>query len=154
MVDPQRDIDRVITVAGRLNARIVLVLKTHVHNDYPSGGLEPVRRTGAEYGFAAADEVPVEHRPLREGDVVEPSEHVWIQAVATPGHTYYHLPPVAHSCGQPAAGGCVHRGALLFGTTGRTDLLGEEHKPEPARQQYDSVRNPAETLPDGVGALR
>src|SRR5699024_142240 len=91
VVDPQRDVDRVLALAGRLHVRIVLVLETHVHNDYVSGGLELARITGADYGFAAADEVPFAHRPLHDGDVIEPSARMWIRAVATPGHTYHHL---------------------------------------------------------------
>uniref|UniRef100_UPI0030C74531 MBL fold metallo-hydrolase n=1 Tax=Saccharopolyspora rectivirgula TaxID=28042 RepID=UPI0030C74531 len=49
VVDPQRDVDRVLAAAGRLGVRIALVLETHLHNDYVSGGLELSRLTGAEY---------------------------------------------------------------------------------------------------------
>jgi len=33
VVDPQRDVDRVIALAGRLGVRISHVVETHVHND-------------------------------------------------------------------------------------------------------------------------
>ncbi|MFD0853467.1 MBL fold metallo-hydrolase, partial [Actinomadura adrarensis] len=39
VVDPQRDIDRVLALAGRLGVRITHVAETHLHNDYVSGGL-------------------------------------------------------------------------------------------------------------------
>src|SRR5699024_10606588 len=41
-------------------------------------------------------------------------------------------------------------GSLLFRTTGRTDLLGEQHNHELARHQYDSARKLVETPPDGA----
>lgn len=148
VVDPQRDVDRVIAAAGRLGVRIVLVLETHVHNDYVSGGLELARLTGAEYGMSAADEVPFERRPLSDGDVVEPSPRMRIRAVATPGHTYHHLSYVLEGADGPV--GVFTGGSLLYGTTGRTDLLGTEHSEELARHQHASVRKLAAILPDGA----
>lgn len=48
VVDPQRDVDRILATAGQLGVRIALVLDTHLHNDYVSGGLELARLTGAD----------------------------------------------------------------------------------------------------------
>ena len=51
VVDPQRDIDRVLDLAAtERDVRIACVLETHVHNDYVTGGLGarpdvPERRT-------------------------------------------------------------------------------------------------------------
>lgn len=148
VVDPQRDIDRVLAVAGRWNVRITLVVETHVHNDYVSGGLELARLTGADYGIAAADEVPFERLPLSDGDVVELSPKLRMRALATPGHTYHHLSYVLEGPAGPA--GVFTGGSLLFGTTGRTDLLGEQHSEELARHQHESARKLATVLPDGA----
>lgn len=38
VVDPQRDIDRVLALAGREGIRITHVAETHLHNDYVTGG--------------------------------------------------------------------------------------------------------------------
>ncbi|MFC7344371.1 MBL fold metallo-hydrolase [Saccharopolyspora griseoalba] len=148
VVDPQRDVDRVIAAAGRSGVRIALVLETHVHNDYVSGGLELARLTGAEYGLAAADEVPFERRGLAEGDVVELSARLQVRVVATPGHTFHHLSYVLE--GEQGPAGVFTGGSLLFGTTGRTDLLGAEHSEELARHQHASARKLAVLLPDGA----
>jgi len=148
VVDPQRDVDRVIAAAGRLGVRIALVLETHIHNDYVSGGLELARLTGAEYALAAADEVPFERRPLRDGDVVTVSERLRVRAVATPGHTFHHLSYLLEGVDGPV--GVFTGGSLLFGTTGRTDLLGEHHSEELARHQHASARRLADMLPDGA----
>lgn len=145
VIDPQRDIDRAIAVAGRLGVRVRFVVETHVHNDYVSGGLELARLTGAGYGFAAANEVPFEHTPLRDGDVLEVSPRMNIRAVATPGHTFQHLSYVLE--GQSGAVGVFTGGSLLYGTTGRTDLLGSHHAQGLTRHQYTSVRKLVTLLP-------
>ena len=148
VVDPQRDVDRVIAAAGRAGVRIALVVETHVHNDYVSGGLELARLTGAEYGVAAADELPFAGRGLADGDVVELSGRMRLRVVATPGHTFHHLSYVLE--GEEGPVGVFTGGSLLFGTTGRTDLLGAEHSEELARHQHTSVRRLADLLPDGA----
>lgn len=148
VVDPQRDIDRILALAGRFDVRVALVLETHVHNDYVSGGLELARITGADYGLAADDEVPFTHRPIQPGETVEVSSRMNVRAVATPGHTFHHLSYVLR--GEAGAVGVFTGGSLLFGTTGRTDLLGSEHSAELARHQYSSVNKLADELPDGA----
>lgn len=39
VVDPQRDIDRVLEAADEAGVRITDVFETHLHNDYVTGGL-------------------------------------------------------------------------------------------------------------------
>ena len=48
VIDPQRDIDRVLALAASAGVRITHVAETHIHNDYVSGGLDLARRTGAD----------------------------------------------------------------------------------------------------------
>ncbi|MUL41528.1 MBL fold metallo-hydrolase [Streptomonospora sp. PA3] len=148
VVDPQRDVDRVLALAGRLGVEITHVVETHVHNDYVSGGLELSRLTGADYGVAAADDVPFRHTPLSDGDTVEVSGGMRLRVVATPGHTFHHLSYVLES--PRGAQGVFTGGSLLFGTTGRTDLLGKEHAQTLARHQHASARRLADVLPDGA----
>ena len=47
VVDPQRDIDRVLGLAESAGVRITHVFETHIHNDYVTGGLALAERTGA-----------------------------------------------------------------------------------------------------------
>ncbi len=148
VVDPQRDSDRVIATAGRLGVRIVLVAETHVHNDYISGGLELSRLTGAVYAAAAADELPFTHRPVSDSDVLTASDRMWLRVVATPGHTYHHLSYVLEGTECPV--GAFTGGSLLFGTTGRTDLVGAGHSRELAGLQHSSARTLAGLLPEGA----
>ncbi|WP_442931007.1 MBL fold metallo-hydrolase [Micromonospora sp. NBC_00389] len=148
VVDPQRDIDRVLALAGRLGVQITHVAETHLHNDYVSGGLALARLTGATYLVAGADTVGFERLPVADGDEITVSDEMRIGVVATPGHTFHHVSYVLHGPNGPQ--GVFTGGSLLFGTTGRTDLLGEQHAHTLAGHQHDSVRRLADLLPDGA----
>ncbi|WP_051415585.1 MBL fold metallo-hydrolase [Nocardiopsis sp. CNT312] len=148
VVDPQRDVDRIIALAGRLGTRITHVVETHIHNDYVSGGLELCRLTGATYAMAAADHVAFQRTPLSDGDLLEVSPRMRVRAVATPGHTFHHLAYVLE--GPDGTEGVFTGGSLLFGTTGRTDLLGREHAEALARRQHASAHRLADLLPEGA----
>ena len=148
VVDPQRDVDRVLLEAGRLGLRITHVAETHLHNDYVSGGLALARLTGAAYLVAAAEQVDFDRTPVADGDVITISDHLNLRVLATPGHTFHHVAYVAEFDGAPA--GVCTGGSLLFGTTGRTDLLGADHTETLVHHQHASARKLADLLPDGV----
>src|ERR1700754_1897909 len=71
VVDPQRDIDRILALSGRLGVRITHVAETHLHNDYVSGGLALARLTGARYLVAAAERVAFDRVRVSDGDLIE-----------------------------------------------------------------------------------
>ncbi|WP_243719607.1 MBL fold metallo-hydrolase [Actinomadura sp. KC06] len=148
MVDPQRDIDRFLGLAGRLGVRITHVAETHVHNDYVSGGLALARVAGAAYLVAGADDVAFDRVAVADGDEIAVSETLRVRAVGTPGHTFNHLSYIVSGPDGPM--GVFTGGSLLFGTTGRTDLLGSEHARLLARRQHRSARRLADLLPDGA----
>ncbi|MER5337821.1 MBL fold metallo-hydrolase [Micromonospora sp. NPDC002717] len=152
VVDPQRDIDRVMYLAGAKGVRITHVVETHIHNDYVSGGLELARLTGADYLVAADDEVGFDRTPVADGDTVPVSGAMRLRVVATPGHTFHHL---SYALDEADDGGwrpvgVFTGGSLLFGTTGRTDLLGAQHAHELAHHQHASAKRLADLLPDGA----
>ncbi|MFI7070873.1 rhodanese-like domain-containing protein [Micromonospora sediminicola] len=152
VVDPQRDIDRVLHLAGAKGVRITHVVETHIHNDYVSGGLELARITGAHYLVAAADEVGFDRMPVADGDEVPVSDALRLRVVGTPGHTFHHLSYALDEAGDGGwtPVGVFTGGSLLFGTTGRTDLLGQQHAHELAHHQHASARKLADLLPDGA----
>jgi hydroxyacylglutathione hydrolase len=150
VVDPQRDIDRVLDLATELGARITHVLETHVHNDYVSGGLALSRATEAEYVVPVGDELGYPARRVRDGDVVDTGAFT-LRALHTPGHTEHHTSYVlADGDGQTV--GVFSGGSMLFDATGRTDLVGEEHTHSLTVAQYRSVRRLADEVP-GTAAL-
>ncbi|AXQ58448.1 MBL fold metallo-hydrolase [Streptomyces koyangensis] len=150
-VDPPRDIDQVIAAAARRGVRIALVVETHVHNDYVSGGLELARVTGAEYLVPAAARVSFPRTPVRDGDRVSVDQDLTLHAVATPGHTPHHTAYVLHEAGAPVA--AFTGGSLLIGTVGRPDLVEPRLTEELARAQHASARRLADTLPDATAVL-
>src|SRR5215470_11683816 len=70
VVDPQRDIDRVLAVAAAAGVHITHVFETHIHNDYVTGGAALAARTGAAYHVNAEDPVMFVRVPVSEGDVI------------------------------------------------------------------------------------
>ena len=151
VVDPQRDIDRVLEVAAAAGVRITHVFETHIHNDYVTGGLALAKVTGAAYHVNADDDVAYERVPISDGDVVNVSKALQIQVIATPGHTYTHLSYSLESGGELV--GVFSGGSLLFGSTGRPDLLGPDHTHALVHHQYASAHRLAIELPDQAQVL-
>jgi hydroxyacylglutathione hydrolase len=144
VIDPQRDFDRVERAAADRGAPITHVFETHIHNDYVTGGLALARSTGAAYHVNAADSVSFERTPVTDGDIVDVGS-MRIEAIGTPGHTFTHLAYALRDQEQVLA--VFTGGSLLNGSTGRTDLLGAEHKLALAKAQYGSARRLAALLP-------
>ncbi len=151
VVDPQRDIDRVLAVAREADVRITHIFETHIHNDYVSGGLALARATGAAYLVNAADHVAFERTPISDGQRIKVGPSMTVHVLATPGHTMTHLSYILESGDRNI--GVFTGGSLLFGATGRPDLLGPEHTDMLAHQQYDSARRIADALPESAQVL-
>ncbi|MGO4755170.1 MBL fold metallo-hydrolase, partial [Streptomyces sp. 2MCAF27] len=145
-VDPQRDIERITTVLDSRAWRLGAVVETHVHNDYVTGGLELARRLDAVYVVPAGPELGFDAVRTGDGDEI-PAGDLSIQVIATPGHTDHHLAYTFALRGGVPRLVCTG-GSVLYGTTGRTDLMGAEAAEPLARRQYRSARRLAEVLPD------
>ncbi|MFD6312518.1 rhodanese-like domain-containing protein [Streptomyces nigra] len=151
VVDPPRDVDRVIAAAARRGVRVTHVVETHVHNDYVSGGLELARLTGARYLVPAAAHVAFERTPVADGDRVRIDADLALRALATPGHTPHHTSYVLEESGRAVA--VFTGGSLLIGTVGRPDLVEPALTARLARAQYDSAHRLAAELPDETAVL-
>jgi glyoxylase-like metal-dependent hydrolase (beta-lactamase superfamily II)/rhodanese-related sulfurtransferase len=150
VVDPQRDIDRMEAALARLGVRCVLVVETHIHNDYVSGGYQLAKDTGADYAVSAHDEVDFDRHSVRDGDELVAGS-MTIRAVATPGHTDHHLSYVVTDGDGPPV--VFSGGSLLYGSVGRTDLVDPARTEELAHAQYHSARKLAALLPGGAGVF-
>lgn len=145
VVDPQRDIDRVLAAAAARGVAITHVFETHIHNDYVTGGFALAQEVGASYYVCADDTVSFERVGVRDGDIIEAGE-MQILVIATPGHTFNHLSFALRHAGRVVA--VFSGGSLLNGSTGRTDLLGPQYSDELARAQHGSARRLAAELPE------
>ncbi len=146
VVDPQRDYDRVLEVADVAGVQITHVFETHIHNDYVTGGLALAQEVGAAYHVNADDPVEFERVGVHDGDVVEVGDTMRVRAVHTPGHTHTHMSYALETAGESVA--VFTGGSLLYGSTGRPDLLGPDHTDTLVRAQWRSAHRLAEELPD------
>ncbi|MEU9783829.1 MBL fold metallo-hydrolase [Streptomyces phaeochromogenes] len=153
VIDPPRDVDRVIAAAARRGVRISHVVETHVHNDYVTGGPELARLTGAAYLVPTGARVSFERTPVRDGDstVVDADAGLALRALATPGHTPHHTSYVLEEDGAAVA--VFTGGSLLIGTVGRPDLVEPRLTEYLARAQHASAHRLADELPDETAVL-
>ena len=149
-VDPQRDIDRILALLDSLGLRLTHVFESHIHNDYVTGGFALAQRTGAAYLVNAEDEVSFERTPVRDGEIAAIGPRMRVTAVATPGHTFTHLSYVLTDVLTGDHIAVFSGGSLLYGATGRPDLIGPEHTSDLVHAQHASARKLAENLPDAA----
>lgn len=144
VVDPQRDLDRILDLVEARSLRVRLVVETHVHNDYVSGGLALARLTGAPYGLDAGWRAAFDHLQLVPGRSLDAGA-LQVDVLATPGHTPDHLAFLVRGDGGAAL---FTGGSMLYGTVGRTDLVAADLTEALTRAQHRSVRHLAELDPE------
>jgi len=149
VIDPQRDIDRVLAELDRHGLHLSHVLETHIHNDYVTGGFALAHRTGASYVLNADDEVAFEAQGVRDGDVIRVGG-LEVRIMHTPGHTPTHLSYIVTDGTSTSA---FTGGSLLYGSVGRSDLISRATAEELTRRQYASARRLAAELSDDVTVL-
>ena len=144
-VDIQRDLDRFAGLLDGIDARLVAVFETHIHNDYVSGGKRLADEHGARYVLPANTGARYEHVPLADGETLAVGG--WsMRAMHTPGHTFNHTSYVLESPDGPVA--IFSGGSMLVGAVGRSDLLGPDHTEALLGHQYETVHRIVEELPD------
>lgn len=151
VVDPQRDIDRILDLAAAAGVVIRHVFETHIHSDYVTGGRALANATGGVYYVNSEDPVTFDRHPIADGDAIQVAPTLTVKVLATPGHTFTHLSYALLDAGHPVA--VFTGGSLLFGSTGRPDLLGSEATDPLAHAQWRSAHRLAAELPDDAAVL-
>ncbi len=137
LIDPQRDLDRFEAGLAEVHAPLEMVMETHVHNDYVSGGRALSLRHGATHVLPADAGYGFDHHAVRDEDEL-PFGDLTIRALHTPGHTPHHTSYAVLDGDQPLlvfSGGCV-----LVASCGRTDLVSPEMTEDLTRSQYRSAQ--------------
>ena len=150
VIDPQRDIDRVLALLEEHAVQLTDVFETHIHNDYLTGGLALAQLTGATYHVNAADPVAFDRHPISDGETINVGAWMRVTALATPGHTFTHLSYALTDADDDLDGSIAvfSGGSLLYGATGRPDLLGPKHTHDLVRHQHASAHRLADLLPN------
>jgi len=149
VVDPQRDLDRVLQHVDALGLDVTHVVETHVHNDYVTGGFDLAQRTGATYVLNAADELFFDAQGVSDGDRLTVGS-LEVRVMHTPGHTPTHL---SYIVTDGTATSAFTGGSLLYGSVGRTDLISRAMAEELTRRQFATARRLADELGDDVTVL-
>jgi hydroxyacylglutathione hydrolase len=149
VIDPQRDIDRVLELVEPRGLRVTHVLETHNHNDYVTGGFELARQTGATYVLNAAEEMFYDFHGVSDGDELTAGE-LTIRVMHTPGHTPTHLSYVVSAGDRQVV---FTGGSMLYGSVGRTDLVARAMAEELTRKQYATAQRLATELDDDTTVL-
>ena len=144
VVDPQRDIDRVLALAEHGRVRITHVFETHVHNDYVTGGLVLALATGAGT-TSRGRPVAFDRVPAADGDAIEVSPGMRVRVLHPGPHVH---PPVLRAGGRrPGTRGVHRRFAAL-----RLDRTARPARPRPRRRAgpraVASARRLAAELPE------
>lgn len=151
VLDPQRQVDDYLATARARGMRISYGIDSHGHNDYLSGLSELTERQRLTVLGSAHADLGYDHRPVRDGEVVEMGE-VGIEVLHTPGHTPEHVSLLVYdrSAGdEPAI--LLSGGALLVGDLARPDLLGSREDAEHAAHDFcRTIQEKILTLPDHV----
>lgn len=142
VIDAQRDLDRILDIIEARHLTVTHVAETHIHNDYLTGGLALAKQLRAAYLVCSDDPVAYQRQGVGDRSEIETGS-LRVRVMATPGHTKTHLAYVISDGAEQAV---FTGGSLLYGATGRSDLLGDDLAEELTRAQYRSAHRLASEL--------
>ncbi len=150
VVDPKRDVLEYLDVARKNGMKITHIFETHVHADHVSGNMELKSRTGADIYYMEDTPVTFDHKEVREGEVLELG-NAGFEFIKTPGHTPNAMSILVTDKSRSQEPWLVLTGDCLFvGDVGRPDLAGKELLDEQVENQYNSLHNKLNRLPESL----
>lgn len=149
VIDPRRDCDIYLRIAGRNALAISHIFETHRNEDYVTGSLELKERCGAEIYHGS--QLPFAYgNPVKEGDRFRLGSLEFL-VLETPGHTEESISLVLYDREISDQPYMIFCGDTLFsGDIARTDFFGNERKAEMAAKIYDSIKRKIIPLGNGV----
>ncbi len=167
VIDPERDVDRYLRVAGQENMKITAITETHIHADFLSGSRELAERSGAKLYLSDEGDADwkyqwldkkkgggwYNHQLVRDGDIFRVG-NIEFKVLHTPGHTPEHICFMVTDRGGGANEpmGLATGDFVFVGDVGRPDLLETAAgvagaKETSAKVMYQSLQR-FKTLPD------
>jgi len=151
VVDPLRDIDEYLELAGERKTRIKYIFETHFHADFVSGHLDLSKATGATIVFGPKTETKFPVHIAKDGESFKVGD-LTIEVLHTPGHT------LESSCyllkDSKGDNYCLFTGDTLFvGDVGRPDLAQKTDEitmNDLAEMMYESIQNKITPLQDNL----
>ncbi len=138
IIDPLRDIEAYVELAGSRNATIKYIFETHFHADFVSGHIDLSKSTGAPIIFGPGAKTNFKIHNAADGELFTIGK-ISIEVLHTPGHTL-------ESCcfllrDEQKKEHALFTGDTLFvGDVGRPDLSsGQMSSEELASILYDSI---------------
>ena len=147
VIDPARFPTRQRRLAAERGWTLAWTADTHSHADYISGS-PGLAEDGATFLASAGACLEIPHRPVEPAEEIGLADDIVLRAIATPGHTPDHLAYLLLVAGAPVA--LFSGGSLMVGAVGRTDLLGDEHRADLARDLFRALHTEILTLPDDL----
>src|SRR6187549_1529362 len=86
VIDPLRDIEEYINIAGKRKAVIKYIFETHFHADFVSGHLDLGKKTGAPIIFGPQTKTAFPVHIAKDREIFNLGK-LKIQVLHTPGHT-------------------------------------------------------------------
>ena len=86
IIDPLRDIDAYLQLAGERHAKIRYIFETHFHADFVSGHLDLAKVNGAPIVYGPKTETIFPIYKAKDGEIF-PLGGITIEVLHTPGHT-------------------------------------------------------------------
>ena len=151
IIDPLRDIDAYLQLAGQRNATIKYIFETHFHADFVSGHLDLAAATGASIVYGPNTVTKFEVTVAKDNQVFQIGD-VTLQVLHTPGHT------LESSCyllkDEAGKDNAIFTGDTLFvGDVGRPDLAQKDNEitiEELAGMLYESLHEKIMPLANDV----
>jgi len=151
IIDPLRDIDAYLQLAGQRNATIKYIFETHFHADFVSGHLDLAAATGASIVYGPNTVTKFEVTVAKDNQFFQIGD-VTLQVLHTPGHT------LESSCyllkDEAGKDHAIFTGDTLFvGDVGRPDLAQKDNEitmEELAGMLYDSLHEKIMPLANDV----
>lgn len=150
IIDPLRETEPYMQMAGDNGAKIKYVFETHFHADFVSGHVDLAKQSGATIVYGPTAKTGYDSYTAKDNEEFKIGK-VTIKALHTPGHT-----PESSTYLLLDENGKEHAifsgDTLFIGDVGRPDLAVKSDltKEDLAGMLYDSLRNKIMTLPDDV----